>query len=401
MERWQILMKNITAPQAWIDFGFYFMIGASLQRRVFYYGSGEEGGELFLNPYYCFVGPPGLGKDLVNNVVRSMLTHHKYTKGAQIKTSTGLEYPPILSMGADSETFEELVESIAECVRIFPKPDGKNYLHCSYIFVLKELSSLFKRKTEDVVKFLIRAYDCDYYDYLTKHQGKQRLRNLCMSFLAGTQPKFLLEARKANIFDQGFASRTLWLFEDQKRFARFHVTELDEAQKKIKGELLLYLKQLLGLYGQIIYSEATYNFLESWERDTLEKETKMCSPRMQEYFARKKVTMLKLAGALHFAESTKMEIPTERFLEAIKILDNLEPQMEKGFSGAGRNEMHGYLRKIHDYIKSKGVAARRDIIVTFVADCEVAEIDQCLSDLESMAMVATAEEKGQKLYKCK
>lgn len=400
-ERWDIITRRITSPQSWIDFGFYFLISAALQRRVFYYGAGEDGSELFVNQYYCFVGKPGLGKGLVTGLVANLLRHHRYEKGELIKTSSGTERPPMFPVGADSITFEELLADIADNVRRVPRPDRSIYVHASYAFILEELSSLFKKKTQDVVNFLISAYDGKPYDYKTKHQGKQLLRNLCMSFLAGTQPDFFMEARKSGIFGSGFASRTLFLFENKKRFSAFHVTQLDEEQQKCKAELLEYIKKLATLYGAIKYTEDTYNFLESWERDVLTIQENTCSARMAEYVARKKVMMLKLAAAMHFGESTAMEIPQETFMKAMKLLDSIEPQMELGLTSSGRNELHGYMKKILDFITFKETTAERDVILTFAADMNVMEIRQCLDTLEAMGQIKSRLEKTVKLYTIK
>ncbi len=224
-DRWRLLTKRLTSPDSWIDFGWWFIISSCLQRRVWLYGSGEDGGELYPNLYGCFVGPPGLGKGIVLTPIARILKYHKNEKTPLIQTNTGKEFQPLFPVGADSITFEELLCDVARSIRHLPTVNGKVYAYTSYIFVLEELDSLFKRKTQDVIAFLKNAYDCKDYNYKTKHQGNDLLRKLCVSFIAGTQSDFLFEARKNNLFGQGFASRTLFLFEKQERFSAFHISE--------------------------------------------------------------------------------------------------------------------------------------------------------------------------------
>lgn len=398
-EKWRTLTRRITSPDSWVDFGFFYLISACLQRRVWLYGEGDDGSELFPNMYVCFVGPPGLGKGLILGTVARLLKFHKYEKGSLIKTNTGTEQPPLFPLGADSVTFEELLSDVADSIRRIPRPATKdNYIHTSYAFVLEELDSLFKRKTLDVVNFLKNAYDCKSFDYRTKHQGKNLLRNLCVSFLAGTQPDFLFDARKTGIFGQGFASRTLFLFEDRERHSAFHITELSPEQKTCEKELLDWIKRLAGLYGEVTYDQETYSFLESWHRDILTPAKIKAPPRLAEYMARKKVTMLKLAMAIHFSESLSLKMTVAPFMQAIKILEAIEPNLEKGLGLTGRNELHGFTKRIHEFVLSRGVVPMKDIVLAFAIDMNVDEIKKTLEELQLTGAIKTRQEKGVMLY---
>lgn len=397
-ERWRILTKNFPSPDSWIDFGFYYLISACLQRRVWLYGEGEDGGELFPNMYVAFVGPPGSGKGLVLGTVARFLRFHKYEKGGIIKTNTGHEKPPLFPLGADSVTFEELLSDVADSIRRIPRPDSSVYIHTSYAFVLEELDSLFKRKTLDVVAFLKNAYDCKSFDYRTKHQGKQLLRNLCVCFMAGTQPDFLFEARKNGIFGQGFASRTLFLFEEHERDSTFHISEKSPEQKQYEVELLAWIKRLAGLYGAVRYDAETYSFLESWYRDYLLPTKDKAPPRMKEFYARMKVTMIKLALAVHFGESQEMTIGIEPFIRAIDILKSVIPKLEKGLGLTGRNELYGFTKRIHEFIISRGTVPLKDVIISFAVDMQVDEIKASLEELTLAGSIKTRQEKGTLLY---
>lgn len=400
-ERWQIYTKNFTSPDSWITFGFYFMIGAALQRRVWFYGEGEDGMELFCNPYIVFVGPPASGKGLVLGTVANFLRHHKYEKAGVITTNVGKEYPPLFPLGGDSITFEELLRDIGASTRRIATGGPKDpiYVHTSYAFCLEELSSLFKRKTEDVVKFLQNAYDCKQYEYRTKHQGKDLLRKLCVSFLAGTQVSFLKEASEAKIFGQGFASRTLFLFEKDERFHRFHISQFDDEQKTAKAELLDWLKKLSCLYGEIKYDAETYGFLEAWLTEKLiPARARAAGTKLEDYFGRKKVMMLKLAAAIHFADNLSLTIPIQTFMQAIEMLDSVEEQMIEGFGVAGKNDLHYRSREIMLFIKKNRRVTMRDLIREFIADSSIREIEECLIELEVGFGLKKDEDSGKTVY---
>jgi hypothetical protein len=400
LQKWNLYTSRLPAPQSFLDFGFYYTIGCCLQRRVWFYGEGDEGegGKLYPNQYVVFVGPPGCGKGIVLSKISYFLKYHKNEKGIPIRTSTGEEKPSLYSVGADSITFEELLDDIALSSRSMVTPEKKPYVYTAYAFVLQELDSLFRKKADDVIRFLKNAYDCGDYDRKTRHQGKTLLRRLCCSLIAGTQLDFLKEAIDSKIFGQGFASRTLFLFEHKERFDSFHISDLDDDQKMARDELLEYVKRLSVLYGEIKYSRETRSWLEDWYRNTFVPQRLAASSRMVDYMARKKVIMLKLAAAMHFSEELDLTIPTETFQRAITLLDKTEKDMEAGFSATGNNPLHSASRKMLAFIKSRGRCKRRDLVLEYSADYTVDEIEMCLKALELGHGLKTGVDHGEKVY---
>ena len=399
-DRWNLITEKLPSPQSYIDFGFYYLISLALQRRVWYY-TGKNA--LFCNQYIVFVGPPAVGKGLVLSMIAHFARFHKYDKAGVIKTSTGPELPPLFPLGADSITFEELICEVASSRRnvLTADPKEPSYSHCSYAFILPELSSLFKRKTEDVVKFMLNAYDCDQYDYKTKHQGKECIRRLCLNFIAATQLDFLKDAHKTGLFGQGFSSRSIFLFENKRRFDAFHIAGNVEATENIAAEkeLLSWLKQLSTLYGQITYDKDAAKWLENWYIHTHCPKEAKANSRMQDYLGRKKVMILKIAAALHFSESLSMEIPLDTIQKAVSVLDKIEPQMEAGLALSGRNELHIAARKILAFMRERRSTSRKELILTFGSDYTVEEIFICLKELELGYNMKEYEEKGEICYK--
>lgn len=403
-EHWCVYTKNLPSPQVYLDFGFYYLITSALQRRVWFYGSGEDGMELYPNLYLVFVGPPGCGKSLVLKAVAQLLKYHKYEKGLLIKTAAGMEHPCLFPVGADSITFEELISDLASSTRRLVLPGmAKPYLHASYAFVLEELSSLFKRKTEDVVKFLIRAYDCGDYEYKTKHQGKDLVRKMCMNFLAGAQESFLREAVENKIFIQGFGSRTIFLFEKKPRFEEFEISQLNTEEQKVSLSALLdWIKKLSELYGEVTYSTETRAFLRNWYfSSVVPAKDKFAGTKLEDYINRKKVAMLKIALALHFADSMNMIVPQQTFEKAITIVDSIEEPMLFGLNSIGRNALHGITKKILLFIKSNSPVAKSRIVLEFAVDMNIDELEMCLRELEQGYGVTSTLKDGKIYYTAK
>ncbi len=395
-EKWLLYTKNLTSPQSFIDFGFYFLISACLQRRVWFYD--VDGKPIFCNPYIILVGPPAVGKGLVLGTINDLLRFHRNLKLPKIKTAGADEYPPLFPLGPDTITLEALLHSIAENTRSVLKPDKTVYFHSSTAFILEELSSLFKHKADDVVKLLIAMYDCRNYDYITKHQGQDRIRNPCVSFIAGTQVDFLVDANKKGITGQGWYSRTLVLFESTPRFEAFHKADLDTEQKTAREEILAWMKNLYTLYGEVKYSPEVRAWIEDWHVKVHVDRRDKAAPQMQEYMGRKGVMLLKLACAMHFAESTAMEIPLSVFERALPLLDGVEENMQAGLSMTGRNHVYRFAQKIKQHIKARGEVREEEIIMTYAPDLSVDEIKLCIQQLELGERLKSSLVEGIKTY---
>lgn len=395
-ERWQLLTRKLPSPQSYIDFGFYMMISIALQRRVWYYDQQQ----LFPNQYIVFVGPPAVGKGLVLGQMAKLLRFHKYEKGTPIATSVGPEFPSLFPLGADSITFEELMSAIVKCTRRITTPDRQPYAHCSYAFLLPELSSLFKKKTEDVCKFMLNAYDCEPYDYHTKHQGVHVLRQLCLNFVAATQPHFLKEAARHGIFDQGLSSRTLFLFESERRFDEFHIDSSRTPESvAAEGELLAWLKQLSTVYGKLTYNEETSEYLNHWYKNIHCPVENSAIGKLRDYLGRKKVIAMKLAAAIHFAEEISYEIPLTAIQTAISMLDKIEPAIAAGLNMTGRNELHTATRSILSYIKERKEVMKSELVIQFCVDLELTQLETCLKELELGYGLKSGLKNGKIIYK--
>jgi hypothetical protein len=228
LEKWRFYNKDITSPDIYINVSFYYMIASALQRRV-YLGSDER--PLFGNLYIILVGEPGVGKGLVIKPVYDYLRFHKLNRLKLTSTALGeanvqdvneevlkalideyqsanninlpptvnkallggnpykpKEVPLLIPMAADATTYEALVESQARAfrtIRVTRCLDSKlliksSYSHSSICFALEEISSLFRKHTEDVVNYLVK------HKTVTMNTGpNQGLENIrtCLNFL--------------------------------------------------------------------------------------------------------------------------------------------------------------------------------------------------------------------------
>lgn len=389
-----------------MDWSWRFVVSAALERRV-WIGYNEM--QLFSNDYIILVGRAGLGKGVAITPALDLLRYwkrkDKFSDNTKLKeqeiivkeemekvndeiaTTNGFKMvkggekfePPLFPFGADSTTFEKLVQHMGRSFRRInynkEMPDGTTkmdiYGHCSMYFCLPELGSLFRKKTEDTVTFLQALYDCPRdHIYTTIGRGDDRVRMGCLNFLAGVTPEFLEMAFNERVMSQGFSSRTKFIYANKNRKNVILPEPLNEEQLGFKKELLEHVRKLSYLYGQAKIDKTTESFIKEWW-DKVENNRMLranTSPKMEHYYARKGVHLLKTAMQEHFGESLDFNVPLKCFENAIEILDKEERNMHLALTFEGKNPIGRLTDKVHAYISLKP-RTLVDLLMEFWKDC--------------------------------
>lgn len=362
-DRWRAYTSGLSSPQNYIDWSWLYMVGAALQRRVWL---GPDHQPCFPNKYVIFVGEPGIGKGLPINQVMLFLKHWKKKDAPRLTVedtgllkqeidnanvvheadeikSTQKEYqgkakgakdviePLLLPMAADATTYEALTLAVGESFRmsnfVDHKPDGTKklgwYGHSSLCFVLPELASLFRKRTEDTINYMLGLYDCPLdYEYATLTRGKDRVRRGCLNVLAGTTPSFMQSTFDDKLADEGFNSRTFYIYAKENRKNQFFIPALTPEQEQYRTDLLAYIRRLSTLYGNVKVDEETWQYLQSWWEEQEKNKDKRVnkSVKLKPFYSRMNIHVMKIAMAFHFSESLEMFIPLETFKRAIDFL---------------------------------------------------------------------------------
>lgn len=412
-EKWQLLMKDCVSPQEFIDFGYYYLIGAALQRRVWV---GPDHMKLYPNTYIILVGEAGIGKGLVIKTVSEMLKHHKMdnfkisgkpkpskveegavdasqseitlTELHNMLTATGdmsaqknkvTETPNIIPVAADATTYEALCRAMAQSTRrinyrafnpLTKKDETKIYTHASLCFCLEEISSVFKIKASDVAKFFLNAFDCGDYEYDTKTQGKDQIRRMCLSFFGGTTPSFMQETFDDKILSDGFSSRTIFVMGTENRRRLLFYPPLSPEQTQAKKHLLDHIKKLTGLYGATRYTPEAEDYLkEWWEVESLTKRPNL-SAKLDNYYSRKNIHVQKLAMAIHYGESLDPLIHRFECEQAMAAINRVEKKMHFALEFEGANPLSRLSKKVVIFVaktKERG-ASKGEITAEFWDD---------------------------------
>ncbi|HTH21963.1 MAG TPA: DUF3987 domain-containing protein [Nitrososphaeraceae archaeon] len=399
LERWHKYMAKMKCPEHYITMGFYYMIAAALQRRVW---AGPKELPCFPNIYVVLVGEPATGKGQVISQVNEMLKYHKlkpdkddpnanmaaaFVSPEQIGMKEKKELL-LFPMAPDSVTYEALMQTHARSTRLISYKDinpltgameMRPYTHNSLAFALEEMSSLFNRKSEDISRYLLNAYDCRDYTYKTKHQGEDEIRRPCLNLLAGTVPSFIEDSYDKRIMTEGLSSRTFFIYATGPRFYQFGVPAFTEEQIKCKMEVLDHLKKLSSLFGNVIYDPEGYELMRKHIEEILPYKRENTSLKLNPYYGRKDMHLLKMSMIIHFSDSLEMMVSRIACETALALLAEVEKNMHWALSFGGRNPLAGISKEMMKYIKSKGGSVKQnELWEEFIGDVNQVEFNEVL-----------------------
>jgi hypothetical protein len=422
-DKWMAYTDSLTSPNSFIVFGFYHLISACLQRRVWCPPSHKP---IWLNQFTNFVAPPGVGKGLVTTEVWKFLNHHKKAdpsqkvttvtsdrtgniksiqkdgvlaevdrtlveaaaladynsavseeeRGGQEKVFKSIERPLLFPVAAKAITYEALVSSISRALRRknyieYDPTLGRNltkiYTHSSISFCLEEITSLFRKRADDTLGFLQEAWDCGDYKKDTKTQGTDRIKNCCVNLIGGTTPDNMRRMFRDQLLNDGYASRTIFIYEPKDRKTSVFFSELTDYQKQCEQDILAHIKNLSELYGQVELEDDARVYIEKWWIDCQTNRPNV-NENLQDYYARKKVHVIKMWAAVHFAESLEMKMGLSSLLRAIKLLDQVEKRMHHALVQTVDNPYFKLGKKVLQYLEDDGKKTLKQLFARFWED---------------------------------
>ena len=384
IEKWRHYLKDLESPDLFIDWGFYSMIATALQRRVWLY---PDTFTLYPNLFVMLVGPPAAGKSRVISQVSEFIKHQTLIEKIPLKKKNEVKVKPYYPISADTITQEALIRYIVkECGRDFTyKRDGKDIksAHFSVGFMIEELGVLLRKNTENIVNMLNQFYDSRDFSYKTKHQGTDVIKNVCVNMLGGTTPSFIREAFSDKIISQGFTSRVIMIYGSGPRFLR-QFPGVDDEQKQMKEDVINHLKNLHKMGGPLSFTEEAEEYhRQVYESGKLTQEVVNKDHRLETYYGRKNVHLLKMSMIMHFADqatSSVIEKPTVE--RALRFLAHTEARMHEAYVTAGRNILAEAQRRLMQHIiDAKDVVKWKKLWVTFIDDMNKDELEQCLEFL--------------------
>lgn len=320
--RW--CLPRSEAPESFILWTGLFTLAAGVRRQVRVprrlFGSWEASPNL----YVIFVAPPGKAR-------KSTTTD--YAEDILDGIPRIIKAPTIVTQAS---LLNRLVESSDSSVYILSR----------------EFGSFIKKSGMEMFEFLTDIFDGrKTIEASTIGRGIEFAERPCVNLLAATTPRWISENMPESVIGGGFASRVIFVFEEQVRRRQLYYEELDhDFLNKLQQDLIDDLRHIVEkCHGDFSLEEDAKAFMEGWYRENADNSHE--NYRLHGYFERKPAHIHKLAMLIRLSYSDELVITKADFERAIYLLELLEHKLPKAFQSIGKNEFAPDMDLILEYIK--------------------------------------------------
>ena len=251
--------------------------------------------------------------------------------------------PPMIF--AQRITTEALIQALE-----LNKTEGSS----SGIIVADELSVFMAvgSRESGIIPMLTTLYDSpEEWTYHTVGRGKEVLKNVTLTILAGTTKVWLKSAVPADSVAGGFASRIIFVYQE---LPNRPILFWDETQEELElRRQLIYDLSLIRkeLKGPIEFSPEAKKAAQEWYEEEWHKSR---DEKVDGYFSRKHDTMFKVAALLSVAESSTRVIGASHIKRALGMMEENERHMETILASVMASEVGDTTERILEVIRREG-----------------------------------------------
>lgn len=294
------------------------ILSGAMERRLWVY---TKGSNLYPNLYTILVGPPGVGKSAVLSQAERML-----------------RAVPDLRIAPSSVSAASLVDSLVLADRKIIRPnDNPSFVQFNYLTAMASELGVFLPVYDPLfMNSLTKFYDGEPYEE-RRRTGKinhLKMETPQLSILGGTTPSYLNSFLPDGAWDQGFTSRTVFIYSGET----VH-TEIfgDEGRFKVLEslylDLLKDLKIIAGLFGKMTWEQGASDALSAWNRAGLPPVPE--HNKLTHYNSRRLVHVIKLCMIASISRSSDLVITAEDYQQALGWLLNAEERVVDIFHSMG------------------------------------------------------------------
>lgn len=337
-----VALSSIISRRVWIPQGYF---------------------NIYPNLYVVLVGPAG------NRKTTAMSTCKKLLKA--------LEDIPF---SAECQTKESIVQELASYTHSF-RPD-KNSPPEEYhpiTICVTELSQFLGFNSAHMVDFLTTVYDQDFYDLKTKGKGHETIIGPYVTLLACTTPSWITSYLKQDVISGGFSRRAIFVYETEKAQRVTFPTITDEMASAWE-RVLKHARKLKHTAGEFKWEQDAYEWYDDWYQNLEIPTSQVLAP----FYESKHIQVLKIAMLIAISESFDLIMRVEYLQTALELINMVEQNLERVFSGIGRNELNAVAKKVVEmlHIAPKHAMPEAVLKQQLFKDATSAEIFQILQHLK-------------------
>lgn len=373
IKAYQFFADGNEAPPLFHLWGALATLSAIASRRIWFDQSYYQ---IYPNMYIVFVGEPGDKKSTALSIARRFTQISKapvappsITKEAMTKLlNSKNEDSPYLSKISKITDKGEFIEPIAQMA----------------IFASEIVTMLSAGGNPiGIIEFLTDIFDRDVFEVVTKNQGTDVIINPFISMLACMTPEQTGQMLKQSIITGGFSRRCVFVAGKSKAEG-IPFPKLTEEQKEAETFLIEGIDRVKKIKGVFTMSPEARSYFEEWYKEKHRQLQQPGSAVTKNWLRSKDTQAIKVAMLLTVSAFDETRVITkETLLQAIKMLDQIEPSLNKVFSGAGRNIASELAEKIKARIEEapKKQIPKKKLLTLMFSEGTYAELTEAFNFL--------------------
>lgn len=316
------------------------MIAATLEQKVWL----NLGTPLYPNLYTFLIGEPGIGKS------RAIMAASSLTREAL----------PEMFFGSTSMTRASLSDHMNEAKRFFHNIPHTPIEYHSLVIVADEFSVLMDQYDTALVAAFVEFYDCNPYS-----EGRRvaniriKVQRPQLNMLAGSTPSNLLYTLKDHVWDQGFMSRVIMVYSEDRPLVDVFDTKPLEKSK----ELIHDLKLMNVIHGEFTWTQGFREVMNKWRMVGLEPMP--THPKLKHYCTRRWAHLLKLCMISSIDRDGNLVLDVQDFNRAMTWLVEAENTMPKIFHVGTSSSDSRVMDEVKYFVQQKNGGCSEHQVVNF------------------------------------
>lgn len=293
-------------------------LAAVLEQKVWV----QTSSPMYPNLYTFLAGPPGVGKSRIIDVARDLI-----------------DFLPDPYIAPTSVNAASIIDAISECKRSLSittsSPSGPittSHEYNSMAILVGEFGTFMSQYDDDLMAILTDFYNVRPYGQRRRGgQLKITIPRPQLNILIGTTPSNLMKFMPENAWGQGFASRILFIYSDQKDI----VDDFAPRPDIITTDLIHDLGIINRLVGQFSVTPEYQSDVNRWREADENHPAKPTHPRLQHYNSRRKEHLYRLSMVSAIDRGDHLILDHNDFVRGLGWLIEAEQFMPRIFDGSG------------------------------------------------------------------
>lgn len=324
---------------------------------------------VYPNIYVLLVGEPGTKKSTAMDIALSYIDE--------------VGKIPVCADRISKEALaKELSAEDSPARKTFIDPDTKKMTEYNITVIFAdEWSNFIGIDPVGMIEFFTTVYGRGKYEVKTKNKGNDIIKGPCFPLIGGMTPSTTDGLFKQNIISGGFTRRAFMVFAHPSKTAVAHpfvANDQEEAWLRCINRGKEISTKMCGAFS---WTDDAHKWFEEWytkHKQTSIKETKHYR---QSWSNSKHDQALKLAMLLQLGKSNKLLITVENLERALKLIEEVEANLDTVFEGAGRNEQSSVANKIIMLIRTQGYISKKKLFRDMYSDATRAELVEIVTHL--------------------